>query len=77
MIATISSKGQITIPGSIRTAFRLRTGDRVDFRIVAPDRLELIPHRASVTALRGMIRHKGPALSLEDMEEAIGRGGEP
>ena len=77
MIATISSKGQITIPGSIRTAFRLRTGDRVDFRVVAPDRLELLPHRASVTALRGMVRHEGPALSLEDMEEAIGRGGEP
>ena len=77
MIATISSKGQITIPGFIRTAFRLRTGDRVDFRIVAPDRLELLPHRASVTVLRGMVRHKGPALTLEDMDKAIGRGGEP
>ena len=49
----------------------------MDFRIVAPDRLELLPHRASVTALRGMVRHEGPALSLADMEKAIGRGGEP
>ena len=77
MIATISSKGQITIPGSIRAAFRLQTGDRVDFRVVVPDRLELLPHRASVTALRGMVRHEGPALTLEDMDKAIGHGGEP
>lgn len=76
MIATISSKGQITIPNVIRTAFRLRTGDRVDFRIVGQDRVEILPHRASVTALRGMIHHDGPALSLADMEKAIGSGGE-
>ena len=77
MVATISSKGQITIPRAIRTSLRLRTGDKVDFVFRGPDRLELVPHRASVTALRGMVRHSGPALSLADMSRAVGNGGEP
>ena len=33
--------------------------------------------RSSVTALRGVVRHSGPALSLADMERAIGKGGTP
>ena len=76
MIATISSKGQVTIPHSVRSAFRLHTGDRIEFVLISPDRLEVRPYRKSVTALRGMVRHDGPPLSLVDMERAIGKGGE-
>jgi AbrB family looped-hinge helix DNA binding protein len=32
--ATVSSKGQITIPAEVRKALRLRAGDRVIFRVV-------------------------------------------
>lgn len=74
MIATISSKGRITIPHSIRSAFRLRTGDRIEFVFVSPERLEVRPHRKSVTALRGIVKHDGPPLTLEDMEKAIYTG---
>ena len=77
MVATISSKGQLTIPRAIRDSLRLRTGDKVDFVLSDAGRLELVPHRSSVTALRGMVRHSGPALSLADMERAIGKGGTP
>jgi len=31
MLATITSKGQVTIPAAIRERFGLRQGDRVDF----------------------------------------------
>ena len=31
MVATISSKGQLTIPLAIRNSLRLRTGDKADF----------------------------------------------
>jgi hypothetical protein len=44
--------------------------------LISPDRLEVRPHRKSVTALRGMVRHDGPPLSLADMEQAVGKGGE-
>ena len=53
----------------------LRTGDKVDFLLLDTGRVELVPHRASVTALRGMVRHSGPALSLADMDRAVGKGG--
>ena len=75
MVATISSKGQLTIPLAIRNSLRLRTGDKVDFLLLDTGRVELVPHRASVTALRGMVRHTGPALSLADMDRAVGKGG--
>jgi len=32
-IATITSKGQVTIPKNIREKLRLRSGDRLDFQI--------------------------------------------
>ncbi len=76
MVAKISSKGQVTIPHSVRSAFHLRSGDRIEFVIVSPERLELIPRRVSVTSLKGVVHHEGKPLSLKDMEMAIGKGGE-
>lgn len=54
MIATITTKGQITIPVSIRKAYGLHPNDRVDF-IAEGDRIVLVPvktlrdYRGSVT----------------------------
>lgn len=36
MIATITSKGQITLPASIRKELKIGTGDKLDFE-VTPD----------------------------------------
>ncbi len=42
--ATITSKGQITLPKLVRVALGLDAGDRVDF-IVAPDGGYTLVHR--------------------------------
>lgn len=42
MIATVTTKGQVTIPVSIRKKFGLGPNDRVDF-IAEGDRIILIP----------------------------------
>ena len=39
--ATLTSKGQITIPASVRDALHIGTGDRVEFVEVHPGRYEL------------------------------------
>lgn len=76
MLAVLSSKGQITIPVAIRNLLQLKTGDALDFVSTGNERVEIIPARTPVQALRGMIRKPRKPVSLEEMESAIGRGGE-
>ena len=40
--ATISSKGQITIPADVRLALHVDVGDRVEFVEMGPGRFELV-----------------------------------
>ena len=76
MYATLSSKGQITIPAALRTLFGWRTGDALDFVVCEESsRVELVAKRNSVTALKGMIEKPSKAISLEEMDAAIGMGG--
>ena len=69
--ATLTSKGQITIPASVRDALHIDAGDRVEFVEVAPGRYEFIAATRPVTALKGMFGKSGKAVSIEDMNAAI------
>jgi len=75
MIATITSKGQVTIPAKIRKALRLKTGDTLNFVLAADDSISVVPYRTSVTELRGIVAKPKKPRSLAEMEEAIGCGG--
>lgn len=76
MYATISSKGQITIPAALRALFGWRTGDAIDFVICEEtSRVELVAKRNSVTSLKGLIDKPAQPVSLEEMDAAIGVGG--
>lgn len=76
MYATISSKGQITIPAALRALFGWRTGDAIDFVVCEEtSRVELVAKRNPVTALKGMIGKPKKTVSLEEMDAAIGMGG--
>ena len=68
----ITSKGQTTLPKAVREALSVRAGDRV--RYVIQDReVRILPVRP-VSRLFGVLRHDGPAATLEDMERAIAEG---
>jgi antitoxin PrlF len=71
--ATMTSKGQITIPADVRTRFRLRAGTRVDFIENSAGELVLRPKTGDIRELRGIVKYDGPPISLEEMDEAIGR----
>jgi AbrB family looped-hinge helix DNA binding protein len=73
--ATLTSKGQITIPAEVRAALRVDTGDRVEFVEVAPGRYEFIAATQSVTALKGMFGRARKKVSVDDMNIAIARRG--
>ena len=73
--ATLTSKGQITIPAEVREALRVDVGDRVEFVQIAPGRYEFIAATQPVTALKGMFGRPRKSVSIEQMNAAIARRG--
>jgi antitoxin PrlF len=69
--ATISSKGQITIPVNIRNRLELQAGDRVDFMIDASGRVSFMPITKNVVSLKGIVTAPSKAVSVEDMKLAV------
>jgi antitoxin PrlF len=70
--ATLTSKGQITVPQGVRRELGLQTGDKVDFIQDAEGGFRMVPVRKDVKELRG--RFAGRAIkpvSVKDMAEAI------
>ena len=73
--ATVTTKGQITIPAEVRVALNVDAGDRVEFVQVEAGRFELIAATQSVTALKGMFGKTDKRVSIEDMNAAIAARG--
>lgn len=73
--ATISSKGQITIPADVRQALHVDTGDRVEFVEVGLGRYEFVAATRSVTELKGMFGKAKRTVSIEEMNRAIATRG--
>jgi AbrB family looped-hinge helix DNA binding protein len=72
--ATITSKGQITIPVQVRTALGVDTGDRIDFVETEKGKFVIVPINRSVRELKGILRVKGrKPVSIEEMNRAIAR----
>ncbi|MDO8932296.1 MAG: AbrB/MazE/SpoVT family DNA-binding domain-containing protein [Rhodocyclaceae bacterium] len=69
--ATVSSKGQITIPAIVRESLHVGVGDRVEFVEIAPGRYEFVAATRPVTALRGMFGKPEKHVSIEDMNAVI------
>ncbi len=72
-VATVTSKGQITIPKAVRDALHLQAGDRVSFVVRADGVAEVRPATVDLKALEGLLRRRGRPVSVEAMDDAIGR----
>ena len=72
MQATITGKGQVTLPKPIRGKLHLRPGDKIDF-VLEGDGLRVTPVTASVAQLKGMVPKPAVPVSLREMDEAIAR----
>ena len=70
-VATVTSKGQITIPVEVRDALNIRTGTRVQFLPKSDGTWDFIPLTGSVMDLAGFINCDGPPVTLEEMDAAI------
>lgn len=72
--ATVTSKGQITIPLDVRSELGLKTGDRIFFVRNERGRYELAPKNKSIKELKGIFAPSPRTISIEEMNEAIARG---
>ncbi|HUX66426.1 MAG TPA: type II toxin-antitoxin system PrlF family antitoxin [Terriglobales bacterium] len=73
MESAITSQGQATIPKAIREHLGLRPGDRIKFFLHPDGSVVLLP-KLPVTALRGMVKAKGGAVSTRAMSKAAAAG---
>jgi AbrB family looped-hinge helix DNA binding protein len=70
--SAITSKGQATIPKSVRDHLRLEPGDRVKF-FIHPDGTVVLLPKLPARAARGMLKAKR-RLTVAQMNDAIASG---
>ncbi|KZL51424.1 MULTISPECIES: AbrB/MazE/SpoVT family DNA-binding domain-containing protein [Cyanophyceae] len=72
--ATITTKGQVTIPKEIRDYLNLDTGSKVDFVIDENGIVKLIPLNVPIQSLSGILHRPGIKSASLQMETAIKQG---
>ena len=71
--ATMTSKGQITIPAEVRQRMGLGTGDRVEFVELESGVFAIKPAIDDVRLLKGALRKPQKPVSVDNMNAAIRR----
>jgi AbrB family looped-hinge helix DNA binding protein len=76
--ATLTSKGQVTIPKEIRDRLRLKTGDRIHFLVESNGEVRLRAQNVSLLDRIGFMKHlvkRTTPVTVEEMNEAIREAG--
>lgn len=73
--ATVTSKGQITIPADVRRRLGLESGDRVEF-VEVEGGFAIKPAIDDVRSLKGLLKKPAKPVSISDMNAVVrARGG--
>ncbi|KYC39768.1 AbrB family transcriptional regulator [Scytonema hofmannii PCC 7110] len=71
-IATVTIKGQVTIPKEIRDYLKLETGSKIEFIVDENGDVKLVALNVPIEALSGFLhRPNMTTATIEDMEAAI------
>jgi AbrB family looped-hinge helix DNA binding protein len=73
--ATVTSKGQITIPAAVRVALGLDAGSRVEFVEIENGQYAFVAATEAVQSLKGMLRKPDATVSVEQMNQVIEQRG--
>ena len=65
--ATLTSKGQTTIPKEIRDKLGLKAQDRLNFTLLPDGTVIMRAKKRSLTDLAGIAGYTGPVIPIEDM----------
>ena len=74
MEATITSKGQVTLPKALREALNLSTGDKLSFMLSGKNEVRMIPKHMPVQKLKGILPAPDLPVSLDQMKLAVRKG---
>jgi antitoxin PrlF len=69
--ATVTYKGQITLPKAVREQLGVQAGDRVSFREIEGGAIVVEADTVDLLELRGTIKARRRRVSVEDMDRAI------
>ncbi len=73
-IATLTNKGQVTIPKAVRDSLGLKTGDKLEFVIIESGEAFLRPVTKRVDDVFGRLHKPGKQpVSIEEMDAGIKR----
>lgn len=70
-IATVTSKGQITLPIELRKSLHLAAGDRIEFFNQADGTVALRALTGSIRDLKGIVPKRARPVPIEEMDRAI------
>jgi antitoxin PrlF len=74
--ATLTSKGQITIPAQVRAELGVTTGDRIEFIEIGEGQFAIVAATRSVKELNGIFRGRvRKPVSIEEMNATIAKRG--
>ncbi len=69
--ATITSKGQVTIPKDVRSRLGIGTGDRVEFVEIQDGVFQIVAATQDVQALKGIVPKPKKPVTIEEMNQAV------
>jgi antitoxin PrlF len=73
--ATMTTKGQITIPAIVRASLGLETGSRIEFVEAQNGQYLIVAATSPVQALKGLLRKPRIAISIDNMNQMIAAQG--
>ena len=72
--ATVTSKGQTTIPADIRKGMKLEPGDKIEFHLLSDGSATMRAKRGTLQDFIGVLHRQGEkAVSLEAMDKGIAK----
>lgn len=74
MDATLTSKGQLTLPAELRKRLNLQPGDRLDCVLQDDGSILMCPRKRPQQNLKGIIPKPAQPLTLEQIEDCIRQG---
>lgn len=72
MLATITSKGQVTVPKNIRDQLNIQAGTQLDFTLNDDGTISVRPLNRTALSIVGILKRPGQkVVTIEQMNDAI------